>query len=156
MLREDYLMHSEIYVKSTSDISGDITLTDDYLVIKGGHYNIMDWYVKKLQSDVAISTKDILSMGFITMNSKRVLVLSIIFMSIFLSVIRFISKVNTFIMIIMFICCLCCGVMLLYYHLKPYRYFRIVAKGMTVAVEEKYYDRKQLEYIISYWNNVNR
>ena len=85
MLREDYLMHSEIYVKSTSDISGDITLTDDYLVIKGGHYNIMDWYVKKLQSDVAISTKDILSMGFITMNSKRVLVLSVIFMSIFLT-----------------------------------------------------------------------
>ena len=97
MQRKDYLIHNKIYIKSTSDISGDITLTDNYLVIKGKHYNIMNWYVKKTQNDVAISTKDILSIEFIAMNSKGILVLLITLMSIFLSVIRFISKLNTFI-----------------------------------------------------------
>jgi hypothetical protein len=59
--------------------SADIIMTDEYLIIKGRHYQLRDWYIRKSSENVSVPMKDILSVEYITMRSKRMLIAFLMF-----------------------------------------------------------------------------
>ncbi|MBQ9198635.1 MAG: hypothetical protein IJ141_00455 [Lachnospiraceae bacterium] len=147
-------MHNEVYVKST-DTFGDLTLTNDYFVIKGKHYSIRDWYIGKSQDNIAIPTKDILNIDFITMKSKRLFVCYIVIMTVLVAFIKILIRFTVGIpVIIILLCCVCSSTVIILYHMKAYKLFRVIAKGITVAVDVKNYDQVQLANLIVFWNNI--
>ncbi len=147
-------MHNEVYVKST-DTFGDLTLTNDYFVIKGKHYSIRDWYIGKSQDNIAIPTKDILNIDFITMKSKRLFVCYIVIMTVLVAFTKILIRFTVGIpVIIILLCCVCSSTVIILYHMKAYKLFRVIAKGITVAVDVKNYDQVQLANLIVFWNNI--
>ena len=147
-------MHNEVYVKST-DTFGDLTLTNDYFVIKGKHYSIRDWYIGKSQDNIAIPTKDILNIDFITMKSKRLFVCYIVIMTVLVAFTKILIRFTVGIpVIIILLCCVCSSTVIILDHMKAYKLFRVIAKGITVAVDVKNYDQVQLANLIVFWNNI--
>lgn len=59
--------------------SADISMTNEYIVMKGEHYRLRDWYIRKSSDNIAIPVKDVLSIEYITMRSKRMLVAFLLF-----------------------------------------------------------------------------
>lgn len=147
-------MHNEVYVKST-DTFGDLTLTNDYFVIKGKHYSIRDWYIGKSQDNIAIPTKDILNIDFITMKSKRLFVCYIVLMTVLIALTKILIRFTGGIFfIIILLCCVCCSAVIIFYHMKTFKLLRVTAKGITVAVDIKNYEQVQLANLIVLWNNI--
>lgn len=72
-------MLETVRVVANNEKSAGISMTNEYLVIKGEHYQLRDWYIRKSSDNVAISVKDILSMEYITMRSKRMLIAFLLF-----------------------------------------------------------------------------
>lgn len=62
-----------------NDKSANITMTKEYLVVKGNHYRLRDWYICKSSENVSVPVQDILSMEYITMRSKKMLIAFILF-----------------------------------------------------------------------------
>ena len=126
-------MHNEVYVKST-DTFGDLTLTNDYFVIKGKHYSIRDWYIGKSQDNIAIPTKDILNIDFITMKSKRLFVCYIVLMTVLIALTKILIRFTGGIpVIIILLCCVCSSTVIILYHMKAYKLFRAIAKGISAC-----------------------
>lgn len=67
----------------TSD-SADLTMTREWLVIKGKHYQVQNNYFHAAEGAQAFSVKDVLSMDYLTIRSKRAFILFLILMTIVL------------------------------------------------------------------------
>ncbi|MBQ9198696.1 MAG: hypothetical protein IJ141_00770 [Lachnospiraceae bacterium] len=144
-------MNEAIYIPPISTKSANITLANGFLVIKGKHYRLRDWYIRKSSDNVAIPTKDILSIEFIKMRSKRALMLFVLFAMIFMSFGKILKRINENIPIILLVLCV---ITIFYYAFFTYRFCRITAMGNMIAVETKYYQREQLEQLIYCWNTM--
>ena len=72
-------MSETIRAVAHDERSANITMTNEYLVVKGQHYQLRDWYIRRTSENVAVSVKDILSMEYITMRSKRMLLAFMLF-----------------------------------------------------------------------------
>lgn len=182
---------AEIIIDSNSMESAKIILTDDFLVIKGNHYIIRDWYIKKTSANCSIKTQDILSMGVIKMRSKRMLMAFIISTMLIIifgvsfdkisdslrnmdkqidkaeNVLNFfgqgVSDINaeeTFKMFLVDALPFVMGVLVIgslitlhRYLFKGYKFFRVTAVGMSIAVETKYYQTENINYLINVWEN---
>ena len=58
------------YIRSSSDKSSDLIITEEYLILKGNHYVIENGYIKNIKQARTIELKDILEVKYITMRSK--------------------------------------------------------------------------------------
>lgn len=63
-------MNNVIHIEPKSNMSAQITLTNEYLVLKGKNYILRDWYIKRNSKDLVIPKKDILAIDFVKMRSK--------------------------------------------------------------------------------------
>ena len=75
-------MAEEICAKAIKPSSASLTLTKEYLVIKGKHYQVRNHYLYATEKAQAISIKDVLSMEYLTIHSKRMFIVFIILMAI--------------------------------------------------------------------------
>lgn len=152
-------------------------MTGEYLIVKGRHYNVFNGYVSPADKSQAIFVKDILSMEFVTMHSKRFLMFFITFMSLvtlsfpvvryMLNVInenrqvakkvyeivsRFDTKAIVVIVVVIYVMMLAaCIYFFCMYLFKPFKLLRISAVGITLAVERKYYDETELNALTKLW-----
>lgn len=138
-----------IYIGSLSPRSGNITFANGYLMIQGNHYNLRDWYIRREAGDVSICSQDILSIDFIKMRSKMLLMIFIAYAFVMISFGKKIYKQSEAAFAVLVVGCL--GIFL-WYILKQYKFIRVSSAGCTVALETKYYPINQLEYMISCWN----
>ena len=74
-------MADEISVRAIAPNSADLTMTKEYLVVKGKHYQVRNHYLYTTEKAQAISVKDILSMEYLTIRSKRLFIAFIILMT---------------------------------------------------------------------------
>ena len=74
-------MVDEISARDKSNNSANLTMTKEYLVVKGKHYQVRNGYLYRSNQTQAISVKDILNMEYLTMRSKRLLIIFIILMT---------------------------------------------------------------------------
>jgi len=75
-------MAEELRAKALTQDSADLIMTKEYLLIKGKHCQICNGYVNQMNQPQAISMKNILSMEYLTIRSKRVLILFMVLMTI--------------------------------------------------------------------------
>ena len=54
-------------------------------MIQGNHYNLRDWYIRREAGDVSIRSQDILSIDFIKMRSKMLLMIFIAYAFVMIS-----------------------------------------------------------------------
>ncbi len=73
---------SEVSVKAKKSNAADLTMTKEYLVIKGNHYQASNGYLYRVKQTQAVSVKEILNMEYLTMRSKRLFIIFIILMTI--------------------------------------------------------------------------
>lgn len=74
-------MAEEISAKAITGNSANLTMTKEYLVVKGNHFQVKNGYLNRSNQTQAISVKDILSMEYLTLRSKRLLILFMILMT---------------------------------------------------------------------------
>ena len=74
-------MVEEISVKAMTSNSANLTMTKEYLVVKGKHFQVRNGYLNRSYKTQTISVKDILSMDYLTMRSKRLFILFMILMT---------------------------------------------------------------------------
>lgn len=144
-------MTDYICVSSLSDKSGDIWLNRDFFLIKGKHFKISDWYLNKSDKNVAIPTRDIISMEFIKYRSKKTMVFFIIVTSLFLAFGKRLYRFNEDVTLIMV---LMSFFSLIIYLFGVKKILKVTAKGITVAVDTMSYDNNQLVYMMNCWNNM--
>lgn len=186
-------MAEEISAKAMVPNSADLTMTKEYLVIKGKHYQVHNHYLYATEKARAISIKDVLSMEYLTIRSKRMFIVFIILMTIVVfggmgirkmfsvtrQIDREVQKIeNTYnyvtdedidinitdtiegilskigikgIVVIYAILIIGSVVCFLYYLLRPFRVLYVSALGMIIAVERRFYDKKQLDSIVNAW-----
>ncbi len=173
-------MSEEYRVRSLNGESADLTLTEEYLVLKGKHYDVINGYLRASEQPKAIRTKDILHMEYVNLRSKRVFMAFIIMMALgallFTRVLpmvtqrgrmrmamrmynRYNSLLETNIGSIMaaggmlYILYLAvCVFLLAWYLLAPYRILRISTVGGVIAVKRKHYSSAELECLINDWS----
>lgn len=146
-------MDDYVLVKSISNKSGDIILTNDYFMIRGKHYNFLDWYLKNSPNNISILTRDIISIEFVPYRSKKILTSFILLTSVFLVFGRLLYRINSALMGMLV---LVCFILLLFYLCSRKKLFRVTSNGIIVAIDIRHYDKKQLEYIIYCWRNMLR
>ena len=74
-------MVQEISAKAITSNSANLTMTKEYLVVKGKHFQVRNGYLNSSSQTQAISVKDILSMEYLTMRSKRLFILFMVLMT---------------------------------------------------------------------------
>lgn len=170
-------MEQEIKAISVDPNSANLSMTEEYLVVKGRHYNIFNGYISPADKSQAIPIKDILSMEFVTMRSKRLFMVFITLMSLvtlfFPAIRKLINIINenrriarkaydlishsdtktiivivVIIYIMMLVACICIFLM---YFFKPFKFLRISTVGIMLAVERKYYNETELNALIKMW-----
>lgn len=173
-------MSQEIKVIAKDAKSANITMTDEYLVVKGLHYNIFNGYVSRTEQNKAIHMKDILNVEYVPMHSKRLFILFVFLMSIVMAGIPLIrSLLNTArknrkilekgyeilsngdgsiaigaikIVVTIYILLVILSILvLLVYCFKPYYFLRFSAVGAMIAVETKYYKNEELYALSEMW-----
>lgn len=186
-------MVDEISASDRSNNSANLTITKEYLVIKGKHFQVRNGYLYRSKEAQAISLKDILSMEYLTMRSKRLFILFMVLMTLVVfggvgirkllsvtgqidkevqkvenvynyiaeedininitsAVENVLSQVGIKGIITIYIVLIIGSVgCLLFYLLRPFRMLYISAIGKIVAVERKFYDKKQLECVVKEW-----
>ena len=175
-------MSEEYRVRSLNGESADLTLTEEYLVLKGKHYDVINGYLRASEQPKAIRTKDILHMEYVNLRSKRVFMAFIIMMALgallFTRVLPMVTQrgvtqrgrmrmamrmynslLGTNIGSIMaaggmlYILYLAvCVFLLAWYLLAPYRILRISTVGGVIAVKRKRYSSAELERLINDWS----
>lgn len=138
-----------LYIESSSVKSGNISFTNDYIVIQGKYYNLRDWYIKKHANNISIRTQDILEIDFIKMRSKKILMIFIVFVFILVTFGGRVANKSELMFVMLIVCCLLAFIV---YFFRTYRFIRITSAGCIVALETKYYYRSQLEYLVLCWN----
>lgn len=74
-------MAEEISARATENASADLTITKEYLVVKGKHYQMRNGYLYRTEQTQAVPVQDILSMEYLTVRSKRLLIVFMILMT---------------------------------------------------------------------------
>lgn len=74
-------MVEEINARATTGNSANLTITKEYLVVKGKHFQVRNGYLNNSNQIQAILVKDVLSMEYLTMRSKRLFILFIVLMT---------------------------------------------------------------------------
>lgn len=74
-------MVDEISARDKSNNSANLTMTKEYLVVKGKHYQVRNGYLYRSNQTQAISVKNILNMEYLTMRSKKLLIIFMILMT---------------------------------------------------------------------------
>ncbi len=74
-------MDEETIARALTEESANLTMTKEYLVVKGKHYQIKNGYLYGSSQAQAVRVKDILSMEYLTMRSKRLFILFMILMT---------------------------------------------------------------------------
>lgn len=74
-------MSEEISARAITNDSADLTITKEYLVVKGKHFQMRNGYLYRSNQTQAISVKDILSMEYLTIRSKRLLIIFMVLMT---------------------------------------------------------------------------
>lgn len=136
--------------------SANITMTETHLIIKGKHYQLHNWYIGKSNQNISIPMNDILSIEYITIRSKQMLILLIILLFILESVGSSLHDIaqlthSTSLTVLFYALLIGSAVLLFGYILHPYRFFKICAIGQTVAVKRKYYNKFDLESLLNQW-----
>lgn len=170
-------MEQEIKAMSVSPKSANLSMTEEYFVMKGQHYNVFNGYVSPADKSQAILVKDILNMEFVTMRSKRFFMAFIALMSfvtLFFPAIRYLLKIINenrriagkayelishsdikniivIVVIIYVMMLVACIYFFGMYFLKPLKLLRISTVGIMLAVERKYYDEAELNALIKEW-----
>ena len=173
-------MSQEIKVIAKDAKSANITMTDEYLVVTGLHYDIFNGYVSRTEQPKAIHMKDILNVEYITIRSKRLFMVFIVLMSTVAAGIPLIrslldnvqknrkilekgyemlsnvdnSRAITMIRIVVIIYILLVIfsiLVFLVYTFKPYHFLRFSAVGAMVAVEIEYYNTEELCTLSEMW-----
>lgn len=72
----------EVSARAITNNSADLTITKEYLVVKGKHYQVRNHYLYATEKAQAISIKDVLSMEYLTIRSKRMFIVFVILMTI--------------------------------------------------------------------------
>ncbi len=75
-------MTEEVSAKAKTLDSAILTMTKDYLVVKGKYFEIKNNYLHSSKRTQAIAVKDILSMEYLTIRSKRLFIVFMILMTI--------------------------------------------------------------------------
>lgn len=75
-------MTEEISVRALTPDSANLTMNKEYLVINGKHYQATNSYLYRSNQPQVIKVKNILSMEYLTLRSKRFLMAFIILMTI--------------------------------------------------------------------------
>lgn len=186
-------MAEELSVKAITNDSANLTMTKEYLVVKGKHFQISNNYLHISKQTQAIPVKDILSMEYLTMRSKRLLIDFMVLMTFVVfggvgvrkmltvtkqidtevqkveEVYNYIADENIDIDITNFVTNILLelglkGVIVIFvvlvlgsvgcfliYWLKPFRVLYISSLGKIIAVERRFYDKKQLDCIVKEW-----
>lgn len=74
-------MAGEVSAKAKTSDSADVTMTNEYLVIKGKHFEIKNNYLYSSKQTRAVAVKDVLSMEYLTIRSKRMFIAFMILMT---------------------------------------------------------------------------
>lgn len=74
-------MVDDVSVRAIVNNYANVTMTKEYLVVKGKHFQVRNGYLNSSKQTQAISVKDILSMEYLTMRSKRLFILFIVLMT---------------------------------------------------------------------------
>lgn len=77
-------MAEAVCAKAKTSGSADLTMTREWLAIKGKHYQVRNNYLHATEGAQAFSVKDVLSMDYLTIRSKRAFILFLILMTIVL------------------------------------------------------------------------
>lgn len=170
-------MEQEIKAISVNQKSANLSMTEEYLVVKGQHYNVFNGYVSPADKSQAIRVKDILNMEFVTMRSKRLFMAFITLMSLvtlsfpalryMLNIVnenREIAKkayeqishldiktVFVIVVIVYILMLAACVYIFWMYFFKPFKLLRISTVGIMLAVERKYYDETELNALMKAW-----
>lgn len=75
-------MAKEVCAKAKTSDSADLTMTKEYLVVKGKHFEIKNNYLYSSKQTRAVAVKDVLSMEYLTIHSKRMFIVFMILMTI--------------------------------------------------------------------------
>ena len=175
-------MHIMKKIIPLSSRSSEILLTDKYLIVKGGHYEIVNGYPKYTKETKTLECRDILSAKDITMRSKYLLKVFLILCAIFFSsgtifrILSYAMKITdkqwdmlesiytvfikneqgmNLLMLVAFIfvsCIIAIMICLIFYVVMPYRFFVISSIGQTIAIKRKHYDRQELKEIEHFLN----
>lgn len=74
-------MVDEVSARAITNNSADLTITKEYLVVKGKHFQVSNGYLHCSNQTQAISVKDIMSMEYLTMRSKRLFIIFMVLMT---------------------------------------------------------------------------
>lgn len=170
-------MAQEVKVVAKDAGSANLTMTDEYLIVKGPHYNLSNGYINRTEQTKAISVKDILNVEYVTMRSKRLFMIFITLMSLVTLILPTMRKVindrqarrtvkeiynhiqsydTAFIILklviaIHVILIVASVLLLILYFIKCYRFLRISSVGAMIAVERKYYSKAELNNLYEMW-----
>lgn len=153
-------MEQEIKAISVNQKSANLSMTEEYLVVKGQHYHVFNGYISPSDKNQAIRVKDILSMEFVTMRSKRFFMVFITLMSLLtlsFPAIRYLlshfdtKTVITIVVIVYIMMLATCVYIFWMYFFKPFQLLRISTVGIMLAVERKYYDETELNALMKAW-----
>lgn len=171
-----------IRISSINQNSACLILTENYIVIKGLHYNIFNWSTKKRKDAISIFKDDIQDIGYVTIRSKKIVLCFVLVASGFLALgkkmfdfRRLISgsgrldvnnkfiyrlmesspeslkRASVIIMVGLILWLLVCVALALACFFYSHRLLRITFVGGMVGVETKYYDKMQLNNLVTYW-----
>lgn len=169
-------------ISSMNKGSASLIFTEDYIVIKGIHYNIYNWSIKKRKHTVSILKNDIQDIEFVTIYSKRLILCFALVVSAFFalgkklfdcgrmviksgridfsnkifnklmgSLLKNLRFVSVIIITGFILWLLLCIILALAYYFHSYRILRITFSGGMVGVETKYYDKMQLNNLVTCW-----
>lgn len=164
---------NELIIESKDGKSAKIIMNNDYIVIKGKHLRIRDNYIYHTDKNTVIAIKDILSIEYLKLRSKRMFVSFIIIAGIITAAIgkalSAISKLNVNAMnkimntisdfgsetlLVFFILAIILEICIAVYMLKPKHLLRISAIGSMSAVCVKNYKERELDMIILEWLRI--
>lgn len=134
-------------IKAISDENANIIFDSHYLYIQGIHYDMRNWFLKKDNKHISIPVENILDISFMTIRSKKMLILFITISSLlFIFSKIFLTYCKLFFYLILLIDL----TIFLYYFFKKYHLLRIVAKDYMIAFNTKYYNISDFEQLIKF------
>lgn len=176
-------MERKLRVEPQLSGSAELIMTDEYLIVKGTHYNVYNGYMSHSNKTRSIKIGDIMNIEYITMRSKKLLMMFIVFMFIFLfggTAIKLVSSVTTHVVnevqsveddeeqsvnellkqkrknkvMIYTLLIIASASCVGVYFLKPSYLFLISSGDNMIAVKRLHYHKEDLDDMIRFWEDV--
>lgn len=177
-------MERKLKVEPKLSGNAELIITDEYLIVKGNHYNVQNGYLSRSNKTRVVKVEDIMNMEYITLRSKKLLMMFIMIMFVFLfcgTAIKLLSSVATHIVnevqsvndeeeqsieerfeqkaknkiIIYTLLLIISAGCLVFYFFKPNYLFFISAADNMIAVKRIYYHKEELDEMIMFWKNAS-